>query len=275
MKSTALTITICVITAPIVGIRLTGQNGALSAQQCTIEALQPKAPAGTTITAAAMVEAADGVPAHCRVDGHADSPGNTVNFRLGLPMQWNGKFYFQGVGGLGGTIGSLNTGLARGYASASTDTGHVSSDSTWFPNRAKEIDYGYRGTHVATVATKALTAAFYARPPQHAYFNGCSNGGRQALMEVQRYPADFTGIIAGDPAMGTPMQVGRALVYQHMLAASRQLPAGRKSGAPLEGDARRVRRDGRSDGRPDHRSAALHVQAAIAEMQRRGRSRRA
>jgi feruloyl esterase len=226
MKPTALAIITSVIAATIADSHLVGQSGALSAGQCTIESLQPKAPAGTTITAAAMADAADRIPAHCRIDGHADSPGNTVNFRLGLPVTWNGKFYFQGVGGLAGTIGSLNTGLARGYASASTDTGHVASDSTWFHNRAKEIDYGYRGTHVATVATKALTAAVYARPPQQAYFNGCSNGGRQALMEVQRYPEDFTGIIAGDPAMGTPMQVGRALVYQHMLAAAdNYLPA--------------------------------------------------
>jgi feruloyl esterase len=145
--------------------------------------------------------------------------GNEVNFRLGLPDNWNGKFYFQGVGGLGGTIGNLDTGLARGYASASTDTGHVSSDPTWGSNRAKEIDYGHRGTHVTAVAGKALAASFYGKPLQHAYFNGCSNGGRQAMMEVQRYPDDFDGIIAGHPATGTPMQAGRAIVYQHMLAS--------------------------------------------------------
>ena len=141
-----------------------------------------------------------------------------MNFRLGLPERWNGKYYFVGVGGLGGTIGSLNKGLQRGYASASTDTGHLSSDETWGANRAKEIDYGHRGTHVTAVAGKALAGSFYGQPVQHAYFDGCSNGGRQALMEVQRYPTDFDGIIAGDPAPGTPLQVGRVLVYQKMLA---------------------------------------------------------
>ncbi len=202
------------------------QGDALTSTDCSVERLQQKSPPGTTITGAAMVEAATNLPAYCRVEGHAASPGNTVNFRLGLPVRWNGKFYFQGVGGLAGTIGSLNTGLARGYASASTDTGHAASDATWGQNRAKEIDYGHRGTHVATVATKSLAAAAYGRPLQQAYFNGCSNGGRQALMEVQRYPEDFTGIIAGDPATGTPMQLGRALVYQHMLASiENYLPA--------------------------------------------------
>jgi feruloyl esterase len=203
-----------------------GQGQAFAGADCTVERLQLKAPRGTTITAAAMVDAADRVPAYCRVDGRTESPGNSINFRLGLPVRWNGKFYFQGVGGLAGTIGSLNTGLARGYAAASTDTGHEAADPNWGQNRAKEIDYGHRGTHVATVATKALASSAYGQPLQQAYFNGCSNGGRQALMEVQRYPEDFTGIIAGDPAMGTPMQVGRALVYQHMLASiDNYLPA--------------------------------------------------
>ena len=97
--------------------------------------------------------------------------------------------------------------------------GICASDPNWAANRAKEIDYGYRGTHVTAVASKAIASAFYAKPVQHAYFNGCSNGGRQAMMEVQRYPDDFDGVIGGHPATGTPMQVGRAVVYQHMLAS--------------------------------------------------------
>jgi feruloyl esterase len=185
---------------------------------CSIAVVQAKAPAETTVTGARAVAASETAAAHCLVDGHVATPGNTVNFRLALPSAWNGKFYFQGIGGLGGQIGSLTTGLARGYASASTDTGHLASDPDWGANRAKEIDYGHRGTHVTAVAAKALTAAFYQRPPAHAYFNGCSNGGRQALMEVQRYPMDFDGVIAGDPATGTPMQVGRAVFFQQLLA---------------------------------------------------------
>ena len=188
---------------------------------CTVADVQRRAPADTTITGATAAALDGAAPdrTHCRVDGHVAVPGNTVNFRLALPATWNGKFYFQGVGGLGGVIGSLDAGLARGYASASTDTGHVSSDPTWGQNRAKEIDYGHRGTHVTAVAAKAVTASFYGRLPAHAYFNGCSNGGRQAMMEVQRYPGDFDGVIAGDPATGTPMQVGRAVFFQQLLAS--------------------------------------------------------
>src|SRR6188474_2503796 len=70
---------------------------------CTVAALQTKAPKGTTITAASVVEAAQGVPQYCKVEGHVASPGNEVNFRLGLPTAWNGKYYFVGVGGLGGS----------------------------------------------------------------------------------------------------------------------------------------------------------------------------
>jgi feruloyl esterase len=198
--------------------RVFTQSPVTMSPKCTVAALQSLAANGTTITAATMVPAAGRVPSHCLVDGHTISVQNRVNFRLGLPRDWNGKFYFVGVGGLGGRIGALTRGLERGYASASTDTGHTSDDPTWMSNRAKEIDYGYRGTHVTAVAGKALTSAYYGRPIDHAYFNGCSNGGRQALMEVQRYPDDFDGIIAGNPSTGTPMQVGRALVYQKMLA---------------------------------------------------------
>lgn len=172
------------------GVHVLTQGTTSTLADCAVPALQAKAPAGTTITGAKVVEATGKLPRYCQVDGHAATPGNEVNFRLGLPERWNGKYYFVGVGGLGGTIGSLNKGLERGYASASTDTGHLASDQTWGANRAKEIDYGHRGTHATAVAGKALSGAFYGRAPQHAYFEGCSNGGRQALMEVQRYPED-------------------------------------------------------------------------------------
>ena len=159
----------------------------------------------------------------------------------------------------------------RGYASASTDTGHLESDQNWGKDRAKEIDYGHRGTHVTAVAGKALTGSFYGQAVQHAYFEGCSNGGRQALMEVQRYPEDFDGIIAGDPATGTPMQAGRALVYQKMLASNASYLHLGETGTAVEGDARRVRQDRRPAGWPHHRSPAVQVRPGHAEV--RGRRR--
>ncbi len=227
---------------------------------CTVAAIQAKAPKGTTITGAEMVAAAGRVPAHCRVDGHATSSGNEVNFRLALPEGWNGKFCFSASAASAGRIANLDQRLdARLRVGVNRHRPRRRAIRIGGANRAKEIDYGYRGTHVTAVASKALTASFYGKPPQHAYFNGCSNGGRQAMMEVQRYPEDFDGIIAGHPATGTPMQVGRAIVYQHMLASQRQFPDRRGDRATVDGDARGVRREGWTAGRADHRSARVHV----------------
>ncbi len=212
--STLVTSVILVLSIAAAGYQVAFASGST---ECTVAALQATAPNGTTITGARTIPPSGGLPEYCQVDGHVATPGNTVNFRLGLPANWNGKYYFVGVGGLGGTIGSLNAGLVRGYASASTDTGHTAADHSWETNHAAKIDYGHRGTHVTAVAAKALTASYFGEQPRHSYFNGCSNGGRQAQMEVQRYPEDFDGIIAGDPSPGTPLQVGRVLVFQQML----------------------------------------------------------
>jgi len=200
------------------------------AGECSVAALQAKAPAGTTITSAAPAPAKNDVPDHCLVNGTVATPGNTVNFQVGFPAKWNQKFLFQGVGGFAGSLGSLREGLERGYATATTDTGHQGSSGTdgkWALNdRPKEVDYGHRGTHVTAVATKELTRAYFSTPPRYAYFNGCSNGGRQALMEAQRYPDDFDGIIAGDPSLGALGYIRRAMTYQTMLASpDRVLPA--------------------------------------------------
>src|SRR6185436_16153719 len=108
------------------------------------------------------------------------------------------------------TLGALGPGLNKGYASATTDTGHraIATDASWAAgNPAKVLDWAYRGTHEATVAAKAMARAFYGSAPTRSYFEGCSNGGRQALMEAQRFPDDFDGLIAGDPALGTLGQI--------------------------------------------------------------------
>jgi feruloyl esterase len=202
-----------------------------AALACSVDALQKKALKGTSIVSATMIAAnEDRTPDHCLVNGTVATPGNSVTFQVGLPAQWNGKFMFQGVGGFAGSLGSLREGLSRGYATATTDTGHQGASGTdgrWALNdRPKEIDYGHRGTHAATATAQQLTRGYFGNSPRYSYFNGCSNGGRQALMEAQRYPQDFDGIIAGDPSFGALGYVRRALTYQMMLAApDRVLPA--------------------------------------------------
>jgi len=197
---------------------------------CNLASVQAIAPAGTTITSVALTAATATVPEYCRVDAYVATPGNTVPFRLGLPTAWNEKFLFVGIGGFAGTIPSIDSGLLRGYATAGTDTGHQaakSTDATWaYHNLPKEIDYGYRGTHVTAVAAKFITEKFYGERPHEAYFNGCSNGGRQALMEVQRYPGDFNGIIAGDPSFLLDGQLNRIWGYQTLFSdADHYIPA--------------------------------------------------
>jgi feruloyl esterase len=127
-----------------------------------------------------------------------------IKFEVWLPSaNWNGKFHGIGNGGFAGSISysGLAGALARGYASASTDTGHSGNDASWALGHPEKIaDYGYRAIHEMTEKAKLVIKAFYGDGPKRSYFASCSNGGRQALMEAQRYPNDYDGIIAGAPA---------------------------------------------------------------------------
>jgi hypothetical protein len=158
--------------------------------------------APTQVTEAKLAEPVGSVPRHCQVQGYVTPQ---VGFELLLPLtNWNGKFIHLGSGGHGGSIwhGACSTALARGYACLQSDMGHkgTGGDGLWASNNlAAEVDWGYRATHVATLAGKAITQTFYQHPPVHSYFSGCSTGGRQALQEAQRFPWDFDGIIAGAP----------------------------------------------------------------------------
>jgi feruloyl esterase len=161
----------------------------------------PDAP--TTLASAVPVPATPDLPAHCAVRGIV---APAVNFELRLPVDWNGKFLHQGCGGLCGQVqpATCDDALARRYAVAVTDMGHAGQpwESAWArDNLPAEIDFAYRATHVVTVAAKAIIARHYGRPAARSYFRGCSTGGRQGLVEAQRFPADFDGIIAGAPVL--------------------------------------------------------------------------
>ena len=175
---------------------------ALTPAQCA--ALTVLSVPATTITAAVLVPAAGGLPEYCRVSGRVDSE---IGFELRLPSTWNGKFYHQGGGGFVGSIPPAGPGLSRGYAAVATDTGHQGTgvaalDGAWaLNNPQRQLNFGHRAVHEVTVAAKRIVTAAYGSAPTRSYFEGCSNGGRQALMEAQRYPGDFDGIIAGAPAL--------------------------------------------------------------------------
>jgi len=147
------------------------------------------------------------LPAFCRVTAEAKpSADSDIKIEVWMPASgWNGKFRGQGNGGFAGEIDYRSLGLAisQGYASAGTDTGHGpdGTSASWaLGHPEKIIDFGYRAVHEMTSVGKAAVKAFYGDGPQHSYFAYCSNGGRQALMEAQRYPEDYDGILAGAPA---------------------------------------------------------------------------
>ena len=150
------------------------------------------------------------VPAACRVVGRV-SPA--INFEVWMPVSnWNGKFQAVGGGGFAGVIsyGAMATALGRGYATASTDTGHSTPGGSWALGHPElVVDFGYRAIHEMTVKAKAIVEAFYGKGPRWSYFVGCSTGGRQGLMEAQRFPNDYDGIVAGAPAnLWTGMPAG-------------------------------------------------------------------
>lgn len=152
------------------------------------------------------------VKRHCEIAGVSrPTTDSTINFTLWLPPQedWNGKYLQLGSGGWGGVIQTpeLIGPLAQGYAVAETDDGHQSQDilgaltPTWaMGHPEKLIDFGYRALHETATQSKATLQGYFNKPASRAYFKGCSDGGREALMEAERYPEDFDGIIAGAPA---------------------------------------------------------------------------
>ena len=176
----------------------------LSLPETTIlsAALVPAGPFTTTPASATQKPQTFQIPVEaCRVTGVIKPQ---VNFEVWMPASnWNGKFQGVGGGGFAGVIsyGAMVTALGRGYATASTDTGHNTPGGSWALNRPDLIlDYAYRAIHEMTVRSKEIVKTFYGNAPRLSYFAGCSTGGRQGLMEAQRFPADYDGIVAGAPA---------------------------------------------------------------------------
>ena len=147
------------------------------------------------------------LPAFCRVRAEAHpSADSNIKVEIWMPVTgWSGKFQGQGNGGFAGQIDyrGMATALSRGHATAATDTGHsgIATDATWaLGHPEKIVDFGYRGIHEMNRLAKTTIKAFYRSNPKYSYFGSCSNGGRQALMEAQRFPEDYDGILAGAPA---------------------------------------------------------------------------
>ncbi len=186
------------------------------------------------------------LPAHCRVDGVIDQRTGAggkqygIRFALTLPENWNGRFLFQGGGGLNGNVGmplgaaasGNNPALARGFAVVTTDTGHQGAvfDGSFFQDQQASLDFYYVANGRVAPLAKDLIARYYGRGPDHSYFAGCSTGGREGMIMSQRYPGYFDGIISGDPAMVT----GHSNLALGYIEATFNDAAGRDaSGKPL------------------------------------------
>lgn len=145
--------------------------------------------------------------ATCRVTAHVSAgAGSNIKFRAWLPANWNGKMLGYGGGGFNGAFAIdsliLTKEVNRGYASLTTDAGHDSGEpSDWAIGKPERVlDFAYRANHLGALATKEMVKTFYGVSVKRAYFHGCSNGGRDALILAQRFPADYDAIISGAPA---------------------------------------------------------------------------
>jgi feruloyl esterase len=158
-----------------------------------------------SITAHQTASAAPGAPQYCAVTGHINT---YIGFEILLPTStWRQRYLQVGCGGLCGSINispAETTGykpLADGYfVIAAEDDGHNGNDTSWYSNAQQRVDFAYLSYHDVALVAKGLAAQFYGTAPKYSYFDGCSQGGHEALGEIQRYPTDFNGVLAGAPA---------------------------------------------------------------------------
>ena len=177
-------------------------------------------PAGPYLPPRRSAEFTVNLATRCRVTAVlAPSSDSHIEMELWLPIEnWNGKFEAVGNGGWSGAIqyqsqnlvaNSMVAGFTEGYAVASTDRGLRGGPQAAVDHPEKLVDFGYRAVHETVVTSKTIISAFYGSEPEFSYWNGCSSGGQEGLMEAQRYPDDFDGIAAGAPAnYWTPLMVG-------------------------------------------------------------------
>ncbi|MGY4236490.1 hypothetical protein ACVIIW_005437 [Bradyrhizobium sp. USDA 4449] len=201
--------------ADLTGWKMPGSTALVTKAEMVPEAppgtVQPSPPAPATVSVA--------MPSNCRADGVIDQrlgvegKSYAIGFAIALPDRWNGRFLFQGGGGLNGTIrpplGYQAAGevpaLARGFAVVTTDSGHQGEvfDASFLKDQEAALNFATASVGKVTISAKAIVAHYYGQPAKRSYFTGCSTGGREAMLASARYPEQFDGIVAGAPAMRT------------------------------------------------------------------------
>jgi hypothetical protein len=188
------------------------------------------------------------LPAHCLVRGVLEPRTGVggvkygLGFELRMPVNWNGRFLFQGGGGLDGSVGSAiglvstdgPVALARGFAVISSDGGHEGQSASFAADQQARLDYAYAGLGPVAQLGQRLVARYYGRPARDSYFAGCSNGGREAMMVAERFPELFNGIIAGDPGFNLSAAVVAEMWNVKHLSAVAPKDSG---GAPILSEA--------------------------------------
>jgi hypothetical protein len=255
-----------VVVAAMASSSAPAQDPAVAENHCA--ALAKSSLAGATVTSAvivpektAMPDAPLGpytvrvMPAFCRVKvTDKPSPDSDIRTEVWLPLlDWAGRIRGVGNGGFAGELNyeEMAAGVKQGAVSVATDTGHVGGQSGFALGHPEKVkDFGWRAIHDMTVQAKALAAAFYAKPVDHAYFVACSDGGREALMEAQRFPADYDGILAGAPAYNWTALVSSSAVDASRLESSAEayLPPQKLPAIAAAINASCDAKDGLSDG---------------------------
>jgi hypothetical protein len=203
-------------------------------------------PANAQIKSAVLQPATDALPAHCQIDARinsrtgVDGQPYAINFRLRLPEAWNKRFFMSGGGGTNGTLIDPVAQLKLGYATIGTDSGHdntvdnkpsAGGSASFGVDPQARIDFAYNAYDQVTRAGKVLTQSYYGQGPSYAYFQGCSEGGREALLMSQRFPMHYDGIIAGDPTLHLPLGPLSGIYTTQLFAglatrAGKTLPSG-------------------------------------------------
>lgn len=187
--------------------------------QVTKAEVVPAAAAGTLKPSPFQPPIPVAMPAYCKVEGSferrtgAGGKPYALGFALALPANWNGRFLFQGGGGLNGTVNAplgaqaagASPALARGFAVISTDSGHKGAvfDASFQQDQLAALNFAQDSVGKVARVGKRLVAGYYGKPARYSYFDGCSTGGREAMLAAQRYPDEFDGVVSGDPAMET------------------------------------------------------------------------
>ncbi|HEU0203221.1 MAG TPA: tannase/feruloyl esterase family alpha/beta hydrolase [Burkholderiaceae bacterium] len=236
-----------------------GSGGAALAQSCESLAASLAFPntvftSSTSVAAGVLKTGGQDIAAHCRLVGKmhervssVDGKTYAIGFEMRLPLDWNGRFFYQANGGIDGNVvtatgntsggGPLTSALLLGFAVISSDAGHNAAQNPTFGlDPQARLDYGYQSVGKVTPMAKSVIHAAYGKPPVYSYIGGCSNGGRHTMVAAARYPDEYDGYLIGAPGFNLPQaavaNIYGAQQYAPFAVPGATIPAGPFAGLP-------------------------------------------